>query len=65
MKRKILNLVQYDYSDIKEFEKHRKIMEKNGWKLTDNTGFEEKGFKRSHMDDESWSYTCCYYKDLL
>lgn len=65
-RRKVLEMVQYDYTDKEEYLKHKEQMRLRGWSSTERTGFEERGFGAGELvGGERWKYTAYYYKDLL
>ena len=65
-RRKVLELVQYDYTNEEEYIKHKEQMRMRGWHSTENTGFADRGFGAGELSgSEDWKYTAYYFKDLL
>lgn len=62
MKRNYGVIRMYDYSSKKEFEKHKKQMEKKGYHLIDNGMFNGSMDPGELLGSETWKYTACYIK---
>lgn len=62
-RRKVVEIVCYDYESMEEYEKHIPIMRERNWIPCDGTGY--------HLDtkeivgDERWKVTAYFYKDLM
>lgn len=65
-RRKVIELIQYDYTSKEEYLKHKEHMKLRGWYPTKDTVFEDKGFCEGNLTgSEKWNYTAYYYKGLL
>ena len=60
-KRKYGEIKMYDYASEKEFLKHKKTMEKNGWHLIQN-GMFKGAFDPVALEDEHFKYSASYLK---
>ena len=66
MKRSILTLKQYDYTNQQEFEKHKKEMENKGYMLiTDKYPLSQFFNHQEIVNGGKWCYTATYIKQTL
>lgn len=63
MKRTVATVKQYDYSSMKEFEKHKSEMIEKGYHFIENNGSSlSMAFNHGTLNDEKWVYTASYIK---
>lgn len=60
-KRQYGTIKMFDYANEKEFEKHKAIMERNGWHLIQN-GMFNGALNPTTLENEHYKYSASYLK---